>query len=227
MPSLYDLALQLPALPGVNAIGAPDLRPVAIWNLDLGYDRALPSISSVLTVDGFLQRNTDLISASGNGPVTFGPGAANLVAANIGTSKEAGVELGLKGKFTDGLRFNASYRFVAIGQDVIGGLPANSDTVRSNGTPRNVVIVGVGYTLRPWEFDLNARWQSAFTDYLALPYKTYDVGNYVTFAGRIGYNVTKHLTLSVSGQQFNLARIRESSGLLVDRRVIAGVTVHY
>ncbi len=229
MPSLFDFGLQLPAGTGVNLLGVPDLRPTAVWNLDLGYDRALASIGSELTVDGFLQRNTELIAAPGNGPIAFSSGGVVLASANIGSSNEAGLEIGLKGRFANGLRYNASYRFVAIGQDVSGDITPNDDSARATGTPRNDVILGVGYTIRPWEFDLNGRWQSAITDYLGNGNDSAPlvVGDYVTFAGRAGYDLTKNLTLSVSAQQFNLEKIRESAGLLVDRRVIAGATAHF
>ena len=71
--------------------------------------------------------------------------------------------------------------------------------------------MGAGYTTGKWEFDVQGRWQSSFTDYMGneISASPVVVSNYVTFNARIGYSVTKYLTLAGTAEQFNDARIIE------------------
>ena len=229
IPSLFDLGFQLQPAPGVLVLGSPSLRPTSVWNVDLGYDRDLSSILSSLTVDGFAQRNTDLVTTPGNGFVTFGADGLTLSTSNIGSSNELGLEVGIKGKSTNGLRWNASYRLSTVSQDIAAGVPISAVSEVQNGTPTDEIILGLGYSIAHWEFDLNGRWQSSIQDYVystgvnELPVQ---VGDYVTFAGRIGYDITRNINVAVSAQQFNVTRIVESAGEPVERRVIASLTVH-
>ncbi len=55
----------------------------------------------------------------------------------------------------------------------------------------------------------------------------YTVNNYVTMNGRIGYNVTDHVTVALSAQQFNTSRLYQTSAPPVERRIIASLTVRY
>lgn len=228
MPSLSNLAGQVD-LPQILAVGNPSLRPTATWNLDLGYDRDLSRLLSHFTVDGFLQRNVELTPVLLQAPLIFTPRLATM-SANIGSSNEAGIEVGIKGKSSNGLRWNASYRFETISQDITSAVSAAETTSFSGSTPTSAIVLGAGYTTGPWEFDLNGRWQSQFRDYQVTPAGTsvaYEVGDYVTFIARIGYDLTKHITVAGVAQQFNLAQIHEGAGLPVDRRFIASVTVRY
>jgi hypothetical protein len=45
--------------------------------------------------------------------------------------------------------------------------------------------------------------------------------------GRIGYNVTDHVTVALSAQQFNTSRLYQTSAPPVERRIIASLTVRY
>ncbi len=53
------------------------------------------------------------------------------------------------------------------------------------------------------------------------------VGTDVTFGARLGYRVTKYLTLAGAAEQFNLARQIESAGDYVGRRFFASATVGF
>ncbi len=228
MPSLVTLGLQI-ANNGVFVAGVPTLSPTSVWNLDFGYDRQLAAIQSDLTLDVFVQRNTKLSSIVFGGVVPSQPTTPLLLFGNIGSSDEAGIEIGLKGKSAGGLRWNAGYRLYGISQDITSGALPLAGSNLTRGTPANEIILGGGYTVKKWEFDLNGRWQTSIEDYTATAAGAVPVqiGNYVTLAGRIGYNLTSHITLAGSAEQFNLARIRETAGLLVERRFIASATVHF
>jgi len=93
-----------------------------------------------------------------------------------------------------------------------------------------VVIGGIGYTWERLEMDLQARWQSSYQDYRSLgngfTLQPYTVDNYLTMNGRIGYNITDHLTVALA-QQFNTSRLYQTSAPPVERRVIVSLTARY
>jgi outer membrane receptor for ferrienterochelin and colicins len=94
-----------------------------------------------------------------------------------------------------------------------------------------VVIGGIGYTWERLEMDLQARWQSSYQDYRSLgngfTLQPYTVDNYLTMNGRIGYNITDHLTVALAAQQFNTSRLYQTSAPPVERRVIVSLTARY
>lgn len=225
MPSLLDLGVQLP-LGSTIAVGSPTQSPTAVWNLDLGYARDLQTIDSNVTVDTFLQRNTNLIGGIVGGRAPSQGNAITTIDTNVGSSNEAGIELGIKGKSSNGFRWSANYQFYAISEDITSISEVNASSRLAGSTPESEVMLGAGYSVARWEFDLNGRWQTGFNDYKAPSAIPIEVGDYVTLAGRIGYNITPHITVAGSAEQFNLAKIQESAGLLVARRFIASITIH-
>jgi iron complex outermembrane receptor protein len=231
LPSLIDLTAQL-SLGSTSILGSPQLQPTAIWNAELAYDRKLVPLGATLTASVFFQRNTNLIGPPGYGVLSYFPnGAPYSTGANIGSSNEIGFEADLRGKTVGGLRWNASYRYASITDDITADAAAipKADTNYAGGTPTHTVILGLGYTLQRWEFDAQGRWQSAYTDYTtgALGLEPVLVGNYVTLNARIGYRVTDYLTISGTAQQFNVSRLLETAGDYVDRRFFASANVHF
>jgi hypothetical protein len=140
-----------------------------------------------------------------------------------------GFELGLRGARTDGIRWNASYRYETISQDT-ENFGLGDETKLAGGTPLSVVILGAGYSHGRWEADVQGRYQTALTDYgrnavgavVAVP-----VPDYASFNARIAYRVTEYLTLAGIAEQFNQARVFEGAGSYVDRRWLASATVHF
>ena len=51
--------------------------------------------------------------------------------------------------------------------------------------------------------------------------------NYLTVNGRIGYNVTDHLTVALAAQQFNTSQLYQTAAPPVERRVIVSLTARY
>jgi hypothetical protein len=97
--------------------------------------------------------------------------------------------------------------------------------------PRNVVIAGIGYSQGKWEADLQARWQSSYLDFRMgaglTGLQPVTVQNYVTANGRIAYRVLENVTFALMLQQFNQARIAETAGPPVERRVILSATARF
>ena len=232
VPSLVDYAFQY-AAPGVGTIysGNPTLVPTAVWNVELGYDRGVSVIGSTIRTAVFFQRNVNLVAAGASVP--FGLQTSRYLtsqSSNIGSSDEVGFEVGIKGKSASGWRWNASYNFASITDNLVAGFTTTPNLDYRRGTPQHTVILGGGYSVGKWEFDAQGRWQSTFQDFKGAAYSGYDavnVPNYVSFSARVGYRVTENLTLSGTAQQFNVSRIMETAGPPVERRFILAATAHF
>jgi iron complex outermembrane receptor protein len=230
VPSLVDFGLQLNVAPHVYILGTPAAAPEAVWNVELAYDRALAPLSATLETSMFFQRSTDLLAPPGSTP--YGPvgGVIASTVENFGSSNEIGFEIGLRGTTQGGFRWNASYRYASITQDEFGSIAQNQATGFANGTPLHAIIVGGGYTLGRCELDVAGRYQTSFTDYAQNAVRAVVpvvVPDYVTFNARIGYRVTDFLTIAGTAEQFNVARLLESSLQYVDRRYFASATLRY
>jgi outer membrane receptor protein involved in Fe transport len=206
--------------------------PAVVWNAEIALDHALTSIGATLTTGIFFQRDTDLIEPAGNTPPAIIDNLMVSQAENIGSSNEIGVEAGLRGKTAGGLRWNASYRYASISQNITAAAAADpgpsADYAR--GTPLHELVAGVGTTQGKWEMDVQGRWQSSYVDYRFVSpgvHAPFKVGNYVTFNARVGYQVTDYLTVAATAEQFNLSRILETSGNYVNRQCIASATLKY
>jgi iron complex outermembrane receptor protein len=231
IPSLLNYTQQA-SFPGALAVGTPALAPTAVWNAELAYDRKLGQIGATLTTSAFFQRNTSLIGNGGNnGLIFFQNGTPYVAPTNIGSSNEVGFEIGLSGKTQGGLKWNASYRYASITDDITAAAAAipSVQSRYASGTPAHAVVFGLGYSLQKWEFDAQGLWQSSYTDVTLGRFGPQPViiGNYVTFNARIGYRVTDYLTLAGTAQQLNASQLRESGGDYVDRRFIASANVHF
>ena len=236
LPRLVDFGVQFPsgaAGPGV-VTGNPGLQPSILDNIELDYDRALPSMGSSLRVAVYAQRNRDLISQPFAAPPIIGPlGIPVLKAANVGSSEAAGLEIGIKGHAESGLRWQASYAYVVTTDNSQlnqgGFITSPIDYARS--VPRHVVLGGVGYTKGQLEMDLLARWQSSYRDFqstvIPLLLQPVEVRNYLLLSGRIGYRLTDRITAAFSVQQFNSARQLQTAGPPVERRAIVSVTAEF
>ncbi len=231
VPSLADFDLQLNVAPHVYALGTPTAGPTGVWNAEVAYDRSFQHLPVTLETALFFQRNTGLLAPPGSAPYRpLGGGIIGSPVENFGSSNEIGVELGLRGTTKGGLRWNASYRYATISQDELTTIAQSQATDFVHGTPSHDIILGAGYSLGAWEFDVQGRFQTKFTDYghnaagLLIPVP---IPAYVTFNARIGYKVTDHLTIAGTAEQLDAARILDASSQYIDRRFIASATYRY
>ena len=233
VPSLTDYAFQL-TLPGEGTIyyGNPTLSPTAVWNFELAYDRSIAPLHSVIRTAAFYQRNDNLLAGSPSVPFGLQPSRyLTSQSSNIGSSQEVGFELGIKGKTESGWRWNASYSFASITDDLAPGFSNSPNFDYCHGTPQHTIILGGGYSVGKWELDVQERWQSSFQDFKAAvvtgSFATVNVPNYVALNARVGYQLTDHVTLSGTAEQFNLSRLAETAGPPVERRFIAAATARF
>ena len=208
--------VQVPSLLqfGVTGAGNPNLDPTIVMNYEADYDRALPVISSVLRTAVFYQTNTDLLAIGNASPAVLAPnGRLVRLSNNIGSSNEAGIEIGIKGHSESGFRWNASYTYSNVTEKVISNRGVAPDTPFDymHGTPVHTIVGGIGYAIQKWEFDVEGRWQSEYRDYISggfTPALTARlISNYTTATARVGYALTDHVTVAVAAAQFNQQRI--------------------
>jgi outer membrane cobalamin receptor len=197
----------------------------------LAYARRVEALNSILTTAVYWQRNTDLIANPSTGAPMLEHGEIDIKTYNIGSSYEIGVELGVRGKSGGGFRWNASYSYSTIHDDVTAGvanLPVAFGSYDS-GTPLNTVILGGGYSCGRWELDAQSRFQSRYLDYIAGAHgaQPVTINNYVTLDARIGYQLWNHLTIAGTVQQLNSSRQAETAGDYIERRFIASATWVY
>ncbi|HEY7576191.1 MAG TPA: TonB-dependent receptor [Acetobacteraceae bacterium] len=237
LPSLVDFGLQgsFGTFGPVVVAGNPNLSAATVDNAEFDYDRVLPAIDSTLRVALFAQRNRDIISEPFAVPPVIGPvGLPVLIAANVGSSDAAGVELGVKGSSPSGFRWQLSYAYVATTDHTrLNRGPVLTSAVEyAHSAPRNVVIAGIGYSRDRWEVDLIGRWQSSYLDFRStLPalsaLQPVEVRNYLSLNARIGYRLTEHLVAAVTAQQFNQSSLLQTAGPPVERRVLASITAGF
>jgi iron complex outermembrane receptor protein len=231
IPSLLDFGIQIPVGPGVIESGSPSLQPTSVWNAELGYVHSFPALGMTVGTSVFFQRNTNLIANPSDGPLTLYSGGALLQPDNEGSSNEIGGEVGLHGTTATGFRYNASYRYASISEDISTAAYSaiTPFTHPANGTPFHVVILGGGYTLGKWEMDGALRWQSGYTDYtiVGAAYEPFHMSDNVTLNARLAYQVTENLTLAGVAQQYNVSRLLIPTGSTIERLFLASATVHF
>jgi outer membrane receptor for ferrienterochelin and colicins len=228
-PSLDEFGVQLPGDPPFS--GDPNIRPAYSWNVGAAYEHALPDIGGRARAAIFAQRNEDLLGeVFFANPTVWPNGETVLQAANIGSSKQVGLELEIKGRLPSGFRWNAGYAFNEINDNLLPG-QANAAFNYSQSTPRHAVVLGAGYSRGPWEADAQVRWQSSFMDYKVgtgpsdqIPVF---VGNYITANARVGYNITENVTLAIAAQRLTQRKQMQSAGPVSERRVIVSATAGF
>ena len=231
-PSLVDFGFQTTSDQGglpISFVGNPNLAASSVTNYEIDYDRNLPSINATLRAAVYYQRTDSLLASPVNAPLE--PGAGGLVgyAANVGSSRAVGGEIGLRGTTASGIRWNASYAFISISDRLsIAPLSGSSNLLDyESGAPASIVNLGVGYSWDRFDVNAQARWQSHFTDFIptvATGAQPFRVDNYLTMNARIAYRVSDTITLSLVGEQLTQPRIFQAAGAPVERRVIVSVT---
>ena len=228
LPSLMNLGgFVLPVPPAGYVGGVPDLETTVVRNYDVTWDRGLPWLGGGLRLSVFRGHTADVVAATGGSRF-----AAGLVGApaNIGRSRTDGLEISLEGAAGERWHWGVGYTRQDIDDDLT--LPVELTFVDfENTTPENIVVGNVGWQRGPWEVDAFLRYQSSFDGIIADPGTTsgmlVPIGSYATLDGRLGYAVNDRMTLSISGQNLNRSEQQQTAAPLVERQVLASLSVDF
>lgn len=234
-PSLTALGYQdvLPArepFPVIALLGSSNLDPMVVSHAELGYDRQIRPLSSTVRASVFAHRMDNVLNGffTANGVLT--QQGFVFQSANVGRSSAVGGELGLRGG-ANGWRWNASYAYISI-SDRLDSSKAALWLDFQRGTPTHVVMLGGGHAWDRFEVDVQGRWQSRYRDYRPNEINfvqpvAIDTPNYLQLNARVGYKVTDGLTLALTANQFNVSRLRQTPGPLVERRLFLSATARF
>lgn len=224
-PSLFDFGSQInTTLGSYNLVfaGNPDLKPATLMNYEINYDRTFEPILSRLRLAVYYQKTHNLLTSALNVPPTLGPMGLVSYSQNFGSSDAFGGQLGLEGKSPSGWRWDVNYSVVSIrDQSILGDDGFSSVLSYDKGSPISVVRASLGYTWNKLEVDVQSKLQSHFTDYIGdsngivSPFR---IGGHLTVNARIGYNVTDHITLAITGERLTRPRAFEAAGSALERR---------
>ncbi len=233
VPSLLDFGLQFSEgkVGPVVVAGNPNLHPSTVDNVEMDYDRSLPSIGSTVRTALFAERTRDIISEPfATRPFVGSLGVPVFLAGNVGGSDAVGAEIGLKGHSASGLRWNASYAFVTTTDGTVQNATSTSIDY-AHAVPRHVVTAGIGDTWERVEIDLMGRWQSSYRDFQfngnAADLVPIEIRNFLTLTAHISYRLTDNVTLALTAQQFNTSRLLQAAGPPLDRRFFVSATAHF
>jgi iron complex outermembrane receptor protein len=223
-PSLAGLGLQSSVPKGpfnVVLAGDPDLKPMTVTNYELDYDRALAPIESTVSAAVFYELDRGFQLAAPSAPPSFHNGNILLLSSNIGNMQGVGGELSLHGASPGGWRWNVSYSLFGAHQEFTYRVPAIPYDFNTS-TPTSQVVALLGYSWGKWEADAAAKYQSQYTDdYVAGgAIHPVTVRNFVTVNARVGYSLTRRLTLAVTGDELTAPQVTETAVLPPDRRVL-------
>jgi len=217
----------------VDITGNPYIEPSIITNYEVDWDRTLPALGAKANLRVYYQTTTDVKGIPSETGLNLYPTATQLPLIwfqNVGNSEMAGLEAAASGVLPQGWRWNANYTYTNVenkpqpGVNLIGHF---ADYASS--TPKNMANLGLGWTGGKWTADGWVHYTSSYQDFpitYALPSLS-KVDGYATLDGRLAYSLTKMLTVSVSGQQLNSARIYETVGLPVERRIFASLSANW
>ncbi len=236
-PTLAELGGFHATLPegafNVDAAGNPFIEPSIVTNYEVDWDRAFPAAAA----KGYIRLYYQTTSAVKGIPSELGlnlyPTATQeplIWFQNVGNSDMTGLEAAASGTLSKGWRWNANYTYTNVqnepqaGVSLLGHFADYAAT-----TPKNMANLGLGWTGGKWTADGWLHYTSAYQDYpitYALPSLT-NVNAYANLDGRLAYALTQQLTFAVSGQQLNSARIVETVGLPVERRIFASLSANW
>jgi iron complex outermembrane receptor protein len=235
-PTILELggiqaAVQEPQIP-VAFMGNPAIQPAIITNYELGYDHSLDAIGGRTGVKLFSQTTDGLVGDASASNILVPPSFAVLPGlgavptslpgvgwANVGNSRMTGAEFYVNGKLGTALHWGLNYTYTDITETAYPGINLLAVNVAFDQTsPKSRANLNVGWDGDKWSADGFVRYVSAFRMFLDTALQP--VPAYETLAGRVGYAISKNASIALSGENLLHTRQVETSGLLVERRVL-------
>jgi iron complex outermembrane receptor protein len=240
-PSLAEFGGVLEAFPEplphgeLAVIGNPGIQPTVVTNYEAGWDKDLPALKAKAGLRVFYQQTQHVKALPSLSALDLMPTATTAAAIrfqNVGDSKMVGTEFEASGVFGAGYHWSANYLYASVHDEPLPGVnPADHEAAFGASTPKHTANIGLGWADRHWALDgyvqAVSSWHGYQYTYLPVPLAVEPVGGYVTLAGRVAYNITDHLTVSVNGQNLQAAHTTEATGLPVERRVWGGLSARW
>ena len=234
LPSLLNLGWDITQNFGTNGVADyeanPKLRPTIVEDYAIDYDRKLESMMSHLKLSIFYEFNQDITAAAvgTNANVMLnGVPAPVVLTENVGNSAGWGGEIQLKGNSPSGFRWDVSYSYARVAD--VGVVKSTVDYQGSS--PQHHVRLLIGYTRDKWEFDMNAQAVTGTNMLRSLDggstQSAFLVRGYTSLSGRIGYQITDHLTVALSGTNLSQAVTQESPYPAIRRLILASLRAKF
>jgi iron complex outermembrane receptor protein len=235
-PSLidYGFRVQLPIatapLP-VFIAGSPTIKPVTVWNAEIGYTQRAGKIAT-LTAGGFYTRTDNAIGSPGDAPEYQILTQPELLVvsrfANIGHFQTYGIELSAFGKIGP-IHWRANYTWTHDDDDLPPVEPSVVYSLSpSSTTPRHVANLDVGYDAGAWFATVDLRFTSSAREFAfdtAGSLALYRVNDAVGVDAKLGYRLGGHLTVQLAGENLTAAGGAAGSPIPADRRIRAGMSI--
>ena len=215
-PTPFDEDVQERVAPIISLSGSPQFRTEKLWSFELG-TRVQPTQTFSLSATAFYHHYSDLRTVEfGTGPAALNLTWGNNLKGDIyGIEAWANLQLTRWWTLSGGATWlQRNLDFTAAGSGLLGPSQAGNDppyvvTLRSSMSPLTDVT-----------FNLDARAVGRLRDSTVPPYAELD--------GRIAWNLTPAIALSVSGTNLLHERHQEyAGGDFIPRRIMGGVELRY
>ncbi|TAL04370.1 MAG: TonB-dependent receptor [Rhodospirillaceae bacterium] len=229
IPNLIATGGFVAITPFFSVGGTPALGPSVTMNYEIGWDHALPAINARAHANIFHQTINNLLSIVGGFIPTASSGLATP--AYVGNSRATGGEFGVTGHFLENWRWGANIRYEAVDDRLLPAAVGGTQFVDfQHTTPRVLANANLGWAHGKWEIDGFVRFQSRSRGLETLlgslgSTRLVQIPAYTSTDGRIGYKITEHVTLAISGQNLTASSQQQTSGPAVERRVLGTLTV--
>ena len=226
-PSLADAGGILLTSATINVTGVPTLNLTDIMNYEADWDREIPSWDMKIRADVFHQDSSDLVGISDG--ILLAPPTVYITPTNIGSSHADGAEILLSGTIDKGWRWGLSERAEFVRDNFLPSAIGTSDTDYQHTTPTHLVNANLGWSDEKWEADGFLRYQTDTSGLQPTPSGTRltPIGAYASLDARIAYHLLNWATLAVSGENLLTAQQQQTSGPLVERRIVGSVSITF
>ena len=232
-PNLFEMGGGLYAVPTpgptLYATGSPFIEATIGTQYELAWDRKLPGIGGGLRFAAFYGVNNDFATLAGGVPPSF---LVISTSANVGDSQIIGLEIALKGKSDDGWNWGLSYTPRWVKDDFLPGFGISYGQIDfAHTTPKHIVNAQAGWARGRWELDAFLRYQSHVVgirgDGAPLNGTVVPIHAYGSVDARVGYSVSKRVTLALSGQNLLESEQKQTASAAVERRVLGTLSVDF